>query len=100
MTIPHLSRKDQPPPVKKRPALPHLEEIGPGHIVGNDQEDAEEDGHWPPRYVILVLQITLLVVVFLNIICHLFKGLQIILKIFYKEFKSLRISGAVFFKAN
>jgi hypothetical protein len=35
-------------PVQEGPALPHLEEKGPGHIVGNHEEDAQEDGHRPP----------------------------------------------------
>ncbi len=53
------------PPVEEGPALPHLEEEGAGHIVGDDQEDAEEDGHRPPWDVVLLIQVTFLVVVLL-----------------------------------
>ncbi len=57
--------RESGPPVEEGPALPHLEEEGAGHIVGDDQEDAEEDGHRPPWDVVLLIQVTFLVVVLL-----------------------------------
>ncbi len=53
-------------PVQEGPALPHLEEKGPRHIVGNHEEDTQEDGHRPPRDIVLVLEVTLLIVVLLG----------------------------------
>jgi hypothetical protein len=52
-------------PVQEGPALPHLEEKGPRHIVGNHEEDAQEDGHRPPGDIVLILEVTLLIVVLL-----------------------------------